>query len=114
MTDADVIAFAGLSSGLDDDAIRCRHDGCSNRRTVINAVMRPEAVKDRMEAAAGEMRCDARELQRCAEELFAQRRSGTRVVARMTVRHLMAIRLEGRTFVREACGENRAVADEIA
>src|SRR5205823_9385040 len=89
-------------------------DRRARRRAVVDAVMRPEVVQQRMEAAVGESRRDAGELQRRAEELLAERRSGARVIAGVSVGRFVAEGLVRLAVVREARGGDGAVAGEIA
>src|SRR5438105_13483842 len=75
--------------------------------------MRLEAVEDRMPSALGEMRGDARELQRCAQKLFPKRTGVAGVVAGASIRRFLPERLEGLSVVNESRRFNRAVAQRI-
>src|ERR1051326_622403 len=114
VADADEVPLARFVARLDDDAVRGRHHRRADGRAVVDAVMRPEGVQDGMETALREMRGDVRVLQRRAKELLAQRRAVAGVVAGAAVRRLLAEGLVRRAAVREARGDDGAVAEEVA
>src|SRR6266550_9297630 len=114
MTDADVISLAALASGFDHHAIRGCHDRRADRSAVVDAVMRLETMQNRMPAALRELRRDAREPQRRAEELLAQRGAFAAVVSGAAVGGFLPEGLEGLAALRETCGQDRTVTDGVA
>src|SRR5205807_2331100 len=112
VADADEVALAVVVRRGGDHAVGGGHHRRSRRRGVIDAVMRAEVVQQRMEAARRELRTDAAELQRRAQELFAERSAVARVVAGTAVR-VAAEGFESLAIVREARGHDRSVAGDV-
>src|ERR1043165_6695755 len=114
VADADEVPLAAFVVRLEDNTVRRGHDGRAGGRAVVDAVVRSEGLQDRMKAALREVRRDAGELQRRAEELLAQRAAVARVVAGAAVRRFLAVGLVSLAAVREARGDDGAVAEEAA
>ncbi len=115
MAHLDHVAGAGLAAGEGDLAVGRGLDGRPEGGGVVDAVVRPVDLVDRVQAAGGEPGGDPGELDRRAQEVLAPRAAGlVEIIGRFRVGIGVAISPVGAPLVDELGGQDVAVAGETA